>query len=89
MQPGNTKDAATVALDAVAWTLGDDDRAQRLIALTGIAPGDLRARLAEPAVLAAALTFLEANERDLIACADATGHTPAALVAARATLEAA
>ena len=89
MPPGNTKDALTIALDAIAWTLADDDRATRLIALTGIAPDALRGRLGEPAVLAAALTFLEANERDLIACAAATGHPPESLVTARCALEAA
>lgn len=83
----NPNDAATLALGALGWTLGDDDRAARLVALTGLAPGDLRARLGEPAVLAAVLAFLEAHEPDLIACAEATGTTPAQLVAARAALE--
>ncbi len=83
----NQIDAATVALAALGWTLGDDDRAARLVALTGLAPGDLRARLGEAAVLAAVLAFLEAHEPDLIACAEATGNTPARLVAARAALE--
>lgn len=78
---------ATLALHAVAWLLGDDDRAARLVAVTGIAPGDLRRRLTEPAVLAAALGFLEAHEPDLIACADALGVPPAALVRARDLLE--
>lgn len=79
--------AATLALQAVAWTLADDDRAERLLATTGIAPGDLRRRLDEPAVLAAALVYLEAHEPHLIACADALGVTPEALVRARAMLE--
>ena len=57
------------------------------MSLTGLTPGDLRARLGEPAVLAAVLAFLEAHEPDLVACAEATGTTPARLVAARAALE--
>ena len=83
----NPNDASTLALGALGWTLGDDDRAARLVSLTGLTPGVLRARLGEPAVLAAVLAFLEAHEPDLVACAEATGTTPARLVAARAALE--
>lgn len=85
----NGKQAQDVALRALAWTLGDDARAQRLVTLTGLAPGDLRARLGDPAVLAATLAFLEAHEPDLVACAGALGIAPAALVRARHALEAA
>ena len=79
--------AAALALSALAWVLSDDDRAGRLLTLTGLAPGDLRERLGEPAVLAAVLTYLESYEPDLIACADELGTRPEVLVAARATLE--
>jgi hypothetical protein len=55
--------------------------------VTGLDAAGLRARAGEPALLAAALGFLEAHEPDLIACADALGVRPAQLVAARAALE--
>ena len=51
-----TNDAA-VALHALGWTLGDDARAERFLALTGLTPEDLRERLDEPATLAAALAL--------------------------------
>ena len=79
--------ALAIALDARAWPLDAPLPAERLIGVTGLAPDDLRARLRDPAVLAACLAFLEAHEPDLLACAAATGTTPAALVAARARLE--
>ncbi|MGQ0660191.1 DUF3572 family protein [Sphingosinicella sp.] len=82
-----TNDAA-LALHALGWTLGDDVRADRFLALTGLAPEDLRARLGEPEMLAAALRFLEAHEPDLIACAAAIGVAPASLPEARRRLEA-
>jgi len=82
-----TNDAA-VALHALGWTLGDDARAERFLALTGLTPEGLRARLDEPAMLAAALRFLEAHEPDLIACAEAIGVKPADLPEARRRLEA-
>lgn len=82
-------DDPALALGALAWTLAEPDRAERLLALTGLAPADLRARAGEPAVLAATLCFLENHEPDLIACAAALDTTPAALTAARRRLEAA
>jgi adenine/guanine phosphoribosyltransferase-like PRPP-binding protein len=83
----NTPDAELLGLQALAWTLGEQARAERLIATTGLYPDDLRARAGEPAVLAAVLAYLEAYEPDLIACSQALGVTPPALVAAHQMLE--
>ena len=87
MKIQETNDPASLALAALGWTLSDDTRAERLLSLTGLTPEDLRTGLGEPATLAAILAFLEAHEPDLIACADAIGTTPAALVEARRKLE--
>ena len=76
-----------MALRALAWTLAEQARADRMLALTGLTGDDLRVRAAEPAVLAALLGFLEAYEPDLIACAEALEVTPAQLVRAREVLE--
>ena len=84
----NDSDASTVALQALAVSLGDDARAGRLLALTGLTSDDLRARAAEPDVLVAVLRFLEDHEPDLIAVATAIGRKPQELVAARSALEA-
>ena len=62
-------------------------RAERLLALTGLTPDSLRERIDEPAFLAAVLRFLESHEPDLLACASDMGVDPAALVAARRRLE--
>ena len=82
-----TNDAEAVALRALGWTLGDDARASRLLALTGLTPEVLRARLGEPALLAAVLRFLESHEPDLLACAEALDVPPSTLVDARRRLE--
>ncbi|MCW4462803.1 DUF3572 domain-containing protein [Sphingomonas sp. BT-65] len=88
MHAGDTnEDATTLALAALGWTVSDGNRAQRLLDVTGLTPSDLRARAGEPAVLGAVLGFLEAHEPDLVACAEALGVEPAALVAAHARLE--
>ncbi len=80
-------DAATLALRALVWTLSEPDRAQRLLAVTGIEPDGLRARVDDPAVMGAALQFLLASERDLVACADSLDIAPTALARAAAELE--
>jgi hypothetical protein len=84
----NPADPETLALSALGWTLSDEARAQRLLALTGLDPAALRSRLGEPGLLASVLAFLEAHEPDLIAAADALGVAPGELVAARRRLEA-
>lgn len=77
------RDPFELALQALVWTLGAPERAQRLLDMTGLDPNALRARAGEPSVLAAALEFLEAYEPDLIACAADLEVKPEALVAAR------
>ena len=77
-----------LALSALVWSLGEPDRAERLLALTGLTPADLRERADEPALLAAVIGFLESHEPDLVACAESMGTDPAALVQARRELEA-
>jgi Protein of unknown function (DUF3572) len=81
-------DATALALKALAWTLGDDARAGRLLALTGLEPEGIRARIGDPAMLGAVLAFLESHEPDLIACAEAMGLKPQQLIAAQERLNA-
>jgi len=88
VQETNGDSPDTLALAALGWTLGDGDRAERLLALTGLTPDDLRSRLGDRHLLAAVLRFLEAHEPDLLACADELDIVPAQLVDARRRLEA-
>jgi Protein of unknown function (DUF3572) len=80
--------ASELALQALAWALMDEVRAERLLALTGLTPERLRAGIHDRAVQAAILTFLENHEPDLMACATILDVSPADLVAARKELEA-
>jgi adenine/guanine phosphoribosyltransferase-like PRPP-binding protein len=83
----DTNDPEALALAALGWSLADQPRAERLLALTGLTPDDLRARLGDRRLLAAVIGFLETYEPDLIACAEALGVSPAALVEAGRRLE--
>ena len=80
------QDAQTLALGALGWVLGDEARAGRLLALTGLGPDDLRAGLGDPATLGAVLEFLCAHEPDLVAAAEMLGVEPGELAAARERL---
>ena len=66
--------------------LADDNRRQRLLAVTGLTPDALRTGLGDPSLLAAVLDFLCAHEPDLIAAADALGIAPGAIAGARESL---
>lgn len=79
-------DAATLALQALVWILGDDDRAARLLALTGLDAGALRERAGDSATHGAILDYLTGYEPDLLACADALEISPETLVAAQQLL---
>jgi hypothetical protein len=83
----NPADAATLALSALAWTLGESRRAERLLALTGLDADALRSRAAEPTLLAAVLGFLGQHEPDLTACAAALDVRPEELSRAQQELE--
>jgi len=80
-------DPQAIALAALAATLTDERRAQRFLELTGLSPDGIRKTLSDHRTLAACLQFLENHEPDLIAVAEAIGHKPATLIAARAELE--
>ncbi|GGD57891.1 DUF3572 domain-containing protein [Croceicoccus mobilis] len=79
-------DAATVALMALSWVLSDDDRAQRLLSLTGMDPDHLRFALSDPSVLGSVLDFLANHEGDLMAASEALSLSPESIIAARNVL---
>lgn len=81
-------DPQTLALNALAWVIVDEDRANRFLALTGLTPDELRASLGYPSTLGAVLDFLCAHEPDLLAAAEAIEVRPQDIVAARERLSA-
>ena len=88
MTPVTPNDAEALALSALAATLSDASRAERFLAVTGLSPDGIRGTLGERSTLAACIAFLEAHEPDLLNVAEMIGAAPAALVRARAELEA-
>ena len=79
-------DPFVLGLQLLAHVVAEEDLRSRFLALTGLDADDLRARAADPGVLAALIDFVAANERDLVAAAEALEVTPLAIVAAGAAL---
>ncbi len=71
-----------IALRVLVWVLSDEDRADRFLALTGMAPDDLRAGVGDPAIMGAVLDFLANHETDLVAAAQDLDIAPETIAAA-------
>lgn len=69
-------EAEAVALQGVAWIIGDDDRRNRFMAITGCGADELRDRLTQPAFLGGVLDFLLADEPSLLAFCEQAGFPP-------------
>lgn len=78
-----------LALQALAHVAGHPELGPRFLTLTGLDAADLRARAADPALLAEVIAFLSAHESNLTEAAESLGVPPAALAAAGARLAAA
>lgn len=85
--PSPAHDPQALALSALGWILQDDDRAGRLLALTGLTPDSLKEGLGESSILGAVLDFLCAYEPDLLAAAEALQVEPQLLAGARQELD--
>lgn len=81
-KPDSIARAMELALHCLVWILSDQDRAQRLLALSGLTPDQLRVGTHDPAIMAEILAFLESHEPDLIAAAQANDTTPQKLIEA-------
>lgn len=62
--------AEGLAVDALVFLAADEDRLDRFLALTGLAPGDLRALSGSPGFLAGVLDHLMSDEPLLLAFAE-------------------
>ena len=66
--------AETLALEALAWLAGDEERLGAFLGASGLAPGELRARAQDPDFLVAVLDFLTADDDSVRAFCDSHGY---------------
>ena len=82
----SNEETVALALRVVGWTVSEQGRAERMLALTGLDAETLRQSLTQPATLRAMLDFILDHEPDLFACSEALGVKPEAIAAARRSL---
>jgi hypothetical protein len=78
--------AETLALQALAWLVGNDDLRDVFLGATGAGEADLRARAADPDFLASVLDFLMMDDAWITAFCDSVGTAYDAPMRARAGL---
>lgn len=78
--------AVSVGLDALLWLTGRPDEMGALLALSGMAPAELRRRAREPEFLGFVLDFVLADEGRARAFAEAHDLPPETALRARAAL---
>ena len=78
--------AETLALQALAWLVGNDDLLPAFLSATGASEGDLRTQAGDPAFLGAVLDFLAMDDAWIVAFCDANGLAYDMPMRARAAL---
>lgn len=78
--------AETLALQALAVIVADEDLLPRFLALTGSGPDDLRQRINDADFLGAVLDFVLWDDAMVQRVAEAAGVNPEAVMIARAKL---
>jgi hypothetical protein len=82
----NRESAEMLAISALSFLGQDADRLGRFLALTGIAPSEIRASAGDPSFLAAVLDHIAGDEMLLLAFAAQAQCDPAAIGRARSVL---
>ena len=80
------QDAEATAVAILGWLAGEPDLISRFLALTGVAPSEVRNAVNDPGFLAGLVDFLMSHEPTLLAFSAATGIKPEAVVEAHAIL---
>lgn len=75
-------EAEETAGTVLAWMAGEPDMLQRFLALSGVAPDQIRSAIADPGFLAGMIDFMMGHEPTLMAFCEATDTKPEKVVAA-------
>ena len=86
--PRNLEAAEAIALQGLAFLAEEPSRLQRFVTVTGLDPGELRARADAPELLSAVLEHLANDESLLLVFAASRGIAPETIAPAIALLQA-
>ncbi len=82
----NHTQAEMLAIQALSWLAADEEILGQFLNVTGAAPGDLRARAAEPEFLGFVLDFIMRDDETILGFCASVSAAPEAVQRARATL---
>jgi hypothetical protein len=85
--PVDRDEAEAIALQGLTFLAGEPARMARFVKLTGIEPGEMRARAGAPELLLAVLEHLSADESLLLVFAVSHGIAPESIARAIALME--
>ncbi|GGF79417.1 MULTISPECIES: DUF3572 domain-containing protein [Rhizobium] len=74
--------AEETAAAVLGWMAGEPDMMQRFLALSGVAPDQIRSAISDPGFLAGVIDFIMSHEPTLLAFCEATGTKPETVIAA-------
>lgn len=74
--------AISIALGAISYIVSQGQLRERFLALSGLAPEDIRTNIQEIDFLSSTLEFLISHEPDLLACAEHMEEKPENLISA-------
>jgi hypothetical protein len=82
----SAEEAESTAVQALSFLVGDGERLERFLDVTGLRPDSIRAAAASPGFHAAILDYVAGDERLLLDLAGEIGTTPERIMQARAAL---
>ena len=86
--PATREAAEAIALQGLAFLAEDAERLRRFVMVTGLDPGELRARAETAELLSAVLDYLAGDESLLLVFTSSRGIAPQSIAPAIALLEA-
>ncbi len=75
-------EAEETAAAVLGWIAGEPDMLQRFLALSGVAPDQIRSSISDPGFLAGMIDFIMGHEPSLLAFCEATDTRPEKVIAA-------
>lgn len=78
--------AETIALQALAFVMKEEELLDNFLLNTGLTPQDLRHRFRDPELLGGVLDLIMTNDEALLDCCNALSISPETLIMARRAL---
>jgi hypothetical protein len=82
----NTEQAETIALQALAYLIKDEELLEQFLTTSGLSPDDLKKKFNDPQLLGGVLDAILSDDAVLLAFCNTVSLSPETLIKARKTL---